>query len=139
LRDTRTPLRFAIVRVILTTILGYLFAIPLPKMLGMDVRWGAAGLTISAGIASWVEFALLRHTLNGRIGRTGVPRSYLAKLWAAATIAAAGGWAINHFAHVRAPIPNAMLVLTPFGCIYFGIAMLLGIPEARSVFRRIAR
>src|SRR5262249_5143462 len=30
LRDTRTPLRFAILRVILTTVLGYLCAIPLP-------------------------------------------------------------------------------------------------------------
>ena len=30
LRDTRTPLRFAIMRVALTTLLGYLCAIPLP-------------------------------------------------------------------------------------------------------------
>jgi putative peptidoglycan lipid II flippase len=139
LRDTRTPLRFAIVRVILTTILGYLFAIPLPRMLGIDMRWGAAGLTVSAGIASWVEFALLRHNLNRRIGRTGVPKSYLAKLWFAAVIAAAIGWAINHFLRLRAPIPNAVIVLAPYGCVYFAIALLLGIPEARSVFRRLAR
>src|SRR5262245_87160 len=32
LRDTRTPLRFAVVRVALTTVLGYLFAIPLPQI-----------------------------------------------------------------------------------------------------------
>ncbi len=30
LRDTRTPLRFALVRVVLTTGLGYLCALPLP-------------------------------------------------------------------------------------------------------------
>jgi len=35
LRDTRTPLRFAIVRVILTTGLGYLCAIPLPRWIGI--------------------------------------------------------------------------------------------------------
>src|SRR5262249_54867283 len=51
LRDTRTPLRFAIVRVILTTVLGYLCAIPLPRLLGVDMWWGAAGLTASAGVA----------------------------------------------------------------------------------------
>ena len=34
LRDTRTPLRFAVVRVVLTTGLGYLFAIPLPQCAG---------------------------------------------------------------------------------------------------------
>src|SRR5207247_8634956 len=33
LRDTRTPLRYALVRVMLTTVLGYLFAIPLPPLL----------------------------------------------------------------------------------------------------------
>ena len=43
LRDTRTPLRFAIVRVVLTTGLGYLCAIPLPRWLGIDPRWGVAG------------------------------------------------------------------------------------------------
>ena len=49
LRDTRTPLRYAVVRVSLTTLLGYLCAIPLPRWIGIDPRWGAAGLTASAG------------------------------------------------------------------------------------------
>src|SRR5207247_3758080 len=50
LRDTRTPLRYATVRVALTTVLGYLFAIPLPFLLGLAPICGAAGLTASAGI-----------------------------------------------------------------------------------------
>ena len=32
-----------------------------------------AGLTASAGVAGWVEFALLRSALNRRIGVTGLP------------------------------------------------------------------
>ena len=60
LRDTRTPVRFAIVRVILTTVLGYFCSRPLPRLLGVDPFWGAAGLTASAGFAAWVEFTLLR-------------------------------------------------------------------------------
>ncbi|HEX8924997.1 MAG TPA: murein biosynthesis integral membrane protein MurJ, partial [Terriglobales bacterium] len=59
LRDTRTPLNFAIVRVVLTLVLGFLFAIPLPRALHIDMNWGVAGLTSSAGIAGWVEFTLL--------------------------------------------------------------------------------
>src|SRR4029078_5658134 len=47
LRDTRTPLRYAIVRVVLTTALGYVFAIHLPRWLGISTVWGAAGLTAS--------------------------------------------------------------------------------------------
>ena len=73
LRDTKTPLRFALVRVTLTIVLGYLFALPLRAALGLDPQWGAAGLTVSAGIAGWVEFALLRRAVHRRMGRTGDP------------------------------------------------------------------
>jgi putative peptidoglycan lipid II flippase len=72
LHDTRTPLRFAVLRVTLTIGLGYLCALPLPVALGIDPRWGAAGLTASAGMAGWVEFVLLRRALNRRIGPTGL-------------------------------------------------------------------
>src|SRR5208283_2556320 len=68
LRDTRTPLKFATVRVALTVVLGYLCALPLPPLLGLERRWGVAGLTLSAGIAGWIEFGLLRRSLARRIG-----------------------------------------------------------------------
>ena len=95
LRDTRTPLHYAVVRVALTTGLGYVCAIPLPGWIGIDPRWGVAGLTASAGVAGWVEFWLLRHTLNARIGRTGLAPGYLVRLWAAALAGAAAGWAVK--------------------------------------------
>jgi putative peptidoglycan lipid II flippase len=138
LRDTRTPLRFAILRVILTTVLGYLCAVPLPPALGIAARWGVAGLTISAGIASWVEFTLLRRALNQRIGHTGLPASYLAKLWAAALLAAASGWAIHHYFGHHRPILLAILVLGPYGAVYFGVTLTMGIPEAQTFFKRAA-
>jgi putative peptidoglycan lipid II flippase len=69
LKDTRTPLNYALIRVALTTVLGYLCAIPLPHALGVDSRWGVAGLTLSAGIASWVEFTLLRRISIGESAR----------------------------------------------------------------------
>ncbi|HYL46226.1 MAG TPA: murein biosynthesis integral membrane protein MurJ [Candidatus Limnocylindrales bacterium] len=136
LQDTRTPLRFAVVRVILTTILGYLSAIPLPPLLGIDPRWGVAGLTISAGISSWVEFTLLRRTLNSRIGRTGIPKAYLAKLWLAAIFAAAVGWAVHHYLRQHSPILLAVIVLGPYGIIYFAVAAMLGVDEAQSFIDR---
>src|SRR4029079_15698931 len=67
-KDTRTPLRFALVRVALTTILGYFFALPLPRMLNIPAVWGTAGLTASAGLSGWVEMMLLRRNLQARIG-----------------------------------------------------------------------
>ncbi len=136
LRDTRTPLRFAVVRVILTTALGYLCAIPLPPMLGIEARWGVAGLTISAGVSSWIEFVLLRRTLNRRIGRTGLPAEHLAKLWVAALAAAMVAWAIRHFWGHHSPVILAVLVLGPYGMIYFAATHALGVDQAGALFAR---
>jgi putative peptidoglycan lipid II flippase len=138
LRDTRTPLRFAIVRVVLTTVLGYLCAIPLPRYLGIETRWGVAGLTISAGVASWIEFTLLRRTLNRRIGKTGLHASFLVKLWATALVAAAAGWGIERLAGHHHPISLAIFVLLPYGVLYFAGTLLLGLPEARQLLGRLA-
>jgi len=43
LRDTRTPLKYASLRVALTVSLGYVCALPLPRWLGIGPQWGAAG------------------------------------------------------------------------------------------------
>src|SRR5262249_30226606 len=51
LRDPRSPLNFAIIRIVLTTVLGYICAIYLPRWLGVPQMWGAVGLTASAGVA----------------------------------------------------------------------------------------
>jgi putative peptidoglycan lipid II flippase len=139
LHDTRTPLRYATVRVILTALLGYLFAIPLPPLLGLDPKWGVAGLTASAGISGWVEFALLRRTLNGRIGKTGLPFSYTAKLWTAALIAAIAAFTLKLFLPRMHPIPIAIIVLGLYGVLYFVLTATFGITEARSVFERIRK
>jgi putative peptidoglycan lipid II flippase len=139
LRDTKTPLKYAIIRVLLTTGLGYAFAIPLPHVLGIEQRWGVAGLTISAGISSWVEFALLRRTLNHRIGSTGLAGDYLIKLWSAALLGGFAGWGIHHVLPHVSPIPLAIVVLIPYGAIYFGMAALFNLPEAHGLFGMISR
>lgn len=138
LRDTRTPLRYAVVRVILTTGLGLLCAFPVPHWLGIEPRWGAAGLTISAGVSSWVEFLLLRRTMNQRIGRSGLPFGYQAKLWASALLAGAAGFAIHrHFTH-HSHVVAAIVVLGVYGVLYFAAAMALGVAEVKTVLRRVA-
>jgi putative peptidoglycan lipid II flippase len=139
LHDTRTPLRYAILRVTLTGLLGYVCAIPLPPAIGLDPKWGAAGLTASAGIAGWIEFALLRRTLNRRIGRTGLSFSYVMKLWISAAAGAGVGWAIKLAIGPRHPVIVTSLVLIPYGLIYFAVASALGLSEARAVVGRAFR
>jgi putative peptidoglycan lipid II flippase len=136
LRDTRTPLRYAVLRVVLTTVLGYLAAIPLPGLLGVPARWGVAGLTASAGVAGWVEFALLRRGLNRRIGTTGLDAGFTGRLWAAAALAAlAGGGLALWVPRNQHPILLAVIVIGVYGGVYFSMASMLGVAEA-GVFRR---
>jgi putative peptidoglycan lipid II flippase len=135
LRDTKTPLRYALVRVVLTTVLGYLCAIPLPRLLGVPAVWGAAGLTASAGVAGWVEMLMLRRTLNGRIGRTGLPSGYVARLWTAALAGAAAGWAVKTALPALHPALAAVAILGSFGLIFVAATLALRVPEARSALR----
>ena len=137
LQDTRTPLRFAVIRVGLTIVLGYLFAIPLPGALGLDHRWGAAGLTVSAGLAGWVEFVLLRRALNRRIGRTGLPPALLARLWAGAVGAGLAGAAVKLMLETQPPIVVALFSLGMYGIAYFGITAQLGVTEARQMLTNL--
>jgi putative peptidoglycan lipid II flippase len=139
LHDTRTPLRFAVVRVALTTALGYLFALPLPRALGIDPRWGVAGLTSSAGIAGWVEFYLLRRTLNRRIGRTGLPVSFIARLWGAALASGAVAWGLKLAVRGHNSLVVAVLVLIPYGLLYFAFAWLVGVGESGDLISRFTR
>jgi putative peptidoglycan lipid II flippase len=135
LRDTKTPLRYALVRVVLTTVLGYLCAIPLPRALGVPALWGAAGLTASAGVSGWVEMLMLRHTLNERIGRTGLPAGYVARLWAAALAGAAAAWGIKVVLPPLHPAIAAVAILGVFGVIFAGGTLALRLPEARAALR----
>ncbi len=139
LRDTRTPLRFAIIRVLLTTLLGYLAALPLPHLLGIEQRWGVAGLTISAGMASWVEFTLLQRGLRRRIGQVGVPLAFLGQVWIAALLGAAVARGVLIALGHHGPIPLAVVVLSVYGILFFAIAMLLKLPEADSMLSLLRR
>jgi len=137
LRDTRTPMRFAILRVALTTILGYVCSRPLPKLLGVDPFWGAAGLTASAGFAAWVEFTLLRRGMNQKIGHGKFPTADFARLWLAAIIGAAVAWGVKLAIHPQRPWIAAMVILVPYGAVYLGCTVMMGVEQAGGLVRRL--
>jgi putative peptidoglycan lipid II flippase len=137
LKDTRTPLKFAVIRVILTTVLGYFSAIYVPSMLDFEIQWGVVGLTLSSGIAGWVEFILLRQALNLKIGKTSIPKTFIIKLWVSAAIAAIIGWVIKIIiGNVLHPSLIAILITIPYGVTYFLMANLFRIEEAQAIVGR---
>lgn len=159
MRDTGTPLRFALVRIVVTAALGLLLAFPLrplivqalgllhlpvPRIPNANLVIGALGLTISSSVASTVEFLLLRGAIRRRIGDVRVERSYRLKLWGSAIIAAVFA---RLFAVTVGPVLSAHISVLPhiitglivaglFGVLYFAAGVMIGVPEARSTLGR---
>ena len=139
LRDTRTPLRYALVRVALTTVLGYLFAIPLPRLARRAALWGAAGLDgvggyrrlgRDAAAAPLAERAHRPDRSARRLCRRSCGRRRLA--------AAAVGWAIKLDAAAAASRPHRRRgPRTLRRGISRHDAGRSGIPEAGTVFGKL--
>src|SRR5580700_339178 len=136
LRDTRTPLRFAIVRVVLTIVLGYLSAFPIPKLLHLDPSWGLAGLPASAGVAGWIEFLLLRRALRSLIGSFSVPGRLLLKLWSIAICSAALAYPLKPWLNGH-PLVAGILVIPSYGLLYLVGTWYLRIPEVAALISRM--
>lgn len=141
LKDTKTPLQFAIVRVIFATLMGALFGFYVPKALGLDAQWGTPGLTIAAGIAGWLEFYFLRQALNKKIGHTGLSLKYQAKVWPLAIVSAGCGalvvrLGLNEHIHV---IVRAATALCIYGVLYFSLGYVLKVEQAHAFLHKILR
>ena len=139
LRDPRTPLRFAAVRLSLSIVLGYIAALVLPRALAVDPKWGTAGLTVASGIAGWVEFLLLRAAVRRRVGSLGVPLPMLTRLWLSAAVSAAAAWSVKLALGPGHPLLVAAVVLPTYAIAYLGITYVLGIGDVRGLMRRTLR
>jgi putative peptidoglycan lipid II flippase len=139
-RDTRTPLRFAVIRVALTIVLGYFAAIHLPGLLGVSPRWGATGLTATAGFAAWIEFVLLRRAAQERIGRVDFSVRNLMAVYASAIVAAAAAWAAKLYLFGGLHrLPSGIAVIAVYGVVYLAISRAFGVAEASAMLARVAR
>lgn len=151
LNDTKTPAKIAMLRVVTSAVLGATLMLLLEPItvrgftlsvgtgftiLGRPI--GAAGLAAGAGLAAWLEWTLLRRAVARRIG-VPAAASVLLRLLLAALLAAA---AVRGLLWVLPPLSQFMslvVVMLPFGVLYFGLASLFGVGEVRTALRRFAR
>jgi putative peptidoglycan lipid II flippase len=138
LNDTKSPLRAALARVAITGAAGYAFALPLRDVFGYGAEWGAFALTASAGVAAWIEFALLRRWLVAKLGAVDIPvRLGLGALAAAAAAGALGygaGWLADQLG-ARAWLAG-LFAIAVYGAAYLGAMIAARVPEARAFVRR---
>jgi len=139
LGDTRTPLVFATMRLTASATLGIVAALLLPRLLGLEARWGAVGLTAASGVAAWVEFALLRGRMTAVAGAPRFQPLFLPKLWLAALAAAGLGAGVMRLTEDWQPVLRAVLVCGAFGVLYLGGTMLMKLPQAEALVRRARR
>lgn len=136
LRDTRTPLKFAVIRIILSAGLGYTLAVPVPRALGLDPRLGAAGLMLGGAVAAWLELALLRRAIAARIGDADLDARHVGTLFMLAAAGAVAGSVAKVLLTGAHPVLVAAVALPVYGVIYLGGAYALGVREARALLSR---
>lgn len=139
LRDTRTPLRFAVVRVTLAAGGGWIFAMRLPGWLGLAPEWGTAALTLSSALAGWVEFVLLRRKLGVALGRTGLEARRVVTLWAAALASGGIALAIKGSMVGNPQMVGAVVIIGAFGMSYFALTAAFGVETAVATLKRLRR
>jgi putative peptidoglycan lipid II flippase len=155
LRDTRTPARFAAVRVGTAAVIGAVLMVQFEAVqpfgavqigpglfagISIDGRTlGAVGLAAGAGIAAWLEVGLLRRALRERIGPVRLGAGLWVRMWVAVLAALAVGWGVRMVIGEPPPIIAALLVFLPFGLVYFAVGWLLGIDEATAMVGRLRR
>jgi len=150
LRDTKTPAKFAVVRVLTAAVFASALmvqfeAIPrfgIPAGIFGDVTingrsLGAVGLAMGSGLAAWLEWGLLRRALRKRIGSVGASASAVGRMFVAALTAAAAGWGVRMLLPSLHPVLDALFIFTAYGVVYFGVAYLLRLDEVRGIATRL--
>jgi putative peptidoglycan lipid II flippase len=154
LRDTRTPARVAGLRVLVAALAGAalmlqfepieLGSLQLPAGFGASLRveglpLGPVGLALGAAVGAWLEWALLRRSLDARVGAVGIGGGLLARLFGAALLSAAVGYGVVLATSSLPRLPAAALVAAGFGSSYLALCHLLGVDEARRLAGALLR
>jgi len=161
---TRLVARIAVVRVVLSAIVGAVLMFPLDRwaIVGSGIerqgdlgftpladaarlledgppRLGVVGLALGAAVSSWFEYAVLRGALRWRVGR--LPRASTGERWSLLAALAAGVLAAG-LRSVSADLPRLVagaVVLAPAGATYLLITATMRVPEATALVERLGR
>jgi putative peptidoglycan lipid II flippase len=137
LHDTKTPARIAVARVLIAGVLAGASTLFIRQYRPDLIPYGAVPLALATGLAAWFEWLMLRKKLAERLGHVPAGRNAIFRMLAAALIAAAVGRLIYMSLPDWSPLVQAMIVLPPFGVLYFVLAKLFGVEEA--ALGRLAR
>ncbi len=165
--DTRTPTRYAILRVVVASAVGAVLMLQFDRIVLTDaglavqgtlpaftplppavratdpteaLRLGAVGLALAAGASSWLEFGLLRRHLARRraiVVRVGGDR--LARTGLAGVLAAVAGLIVRALLSGRTLPVLLPATLGTIAVTYLAVAATLRLPQLADVLRIVGR
>jgi putative peptidoglycan lipid II flippase len=153
MHDTRTPLWFSLVRIVLGTALAVLLMYGLPQAMSpaiFDGREGlrVAGLSFAGAIGFWFEFALLYSAFERAAGSPERRAGYATAIVACVVVATAvgmmtrmaladpaSGMAERLFVGDFASIPTNIAVIASFGLTYLLLTAVFGVSEVAAFIR----
>jgi putative peptidoglycan lipid II flippase len=154
LRDTVTPARIALVRVLVALVAGAVLMVQFEPVTVLGVTFpagalasfdaeglplGPLGLAAGAALGAWAEWALLKRAVAARLGSVGAGAVPLARMFAAAIAAAVAAFATSRgLANLHALL-EAAAVAAVFGMVYLAVAAALGVEQAGALMRRLRR
>lgn len=139
IKDTKTPMRVAFVRVFTTTLLGIFFSIYLPTILGVSTYYQAAFLAFSFSFAASIEFFILKYLLETKLKRK-INESWkqIVKLLTISLIASSLA-ATLRFSSTNDwnVLIRGIIILSVFGIIFSLLAFLFRIEEIHIPLKKI--
>lgn len=128
LGDTRSPARFATIRVVVSTLLS----------LVLMQRLDALGVVLGGVLASWVEMTLLARLIRGKLGGLDAHRVPWAKVTALSAMAALPAFLTQRLAGeaFASSLLGSAVVLAIFCAVFAIAAPALGLFDVRSLLRR---
>ncbi len=130
LRDTRTPARVAVHRILISLAIGALLMFPLDERQIGDLHLGAAGLAAGAALAAWYEYVVLRRALRRHVGAHGPGASEGVRVWLSAVSAGVAAGFVQPLLgglHVKLA---ALGTLAVYGVAYLALTRVMGLRRA---------
>ncbi len=152
LRDTRTPAKIAIVRLVVSAAVGAVLMFwfdrwPVAATLGFDpgpdgtgrLHFGALGLSLASSLGAWCELALLRRRLASKLPELRLPVRHIAGRTLLAAAAALPALALWWLLASTGFVLQAVAVLGLFVALYLGYAWWRRLPELDMWLGRVRR